>query len=111
MSVSLPLCHDQPLSPANKTNESGVKRRETGPLLGRFPPTYTSLFCALEKKEACVKIEMDLKSEIATVGQLQVYLLLKKADLLAYYDKRKFFGTKSAGLSVYLSLNFLSLGK
>ena len=58
-----------------------------------------------------MKIEMDLKSEIATVGQLQVYLLLKKADLLAYYDKRKFFGTKSAGLFIYLSLNFLSLGK
>ena len=54
---------------------------------------------------------MDLKSEIATVGQLQVYLLLKKADLLAYYDKRKFFCVKSAGLSIYLSLNFLSLGK
>ena len=28
--------------------------------------------------------------EIETVGQLQVYLLLKKADLLEYFTKRKF---------------------
>ena len=42
---------------------------------------------------------MDLKSEVATVGQLQVYLLLKKADLLAYYDKCK-FSVRKAGLSI-----------
>ena len=32
--------------------------------------------------------------EIETVGQLQVYLLLKKADLLEYYTKRKFKGPR-----------------
>ena len=39
------------------------------------------------------KIGENLKEnmEIETVGQLQVYLLLKKADLLEYYNKCEFF--------------------
>ena len=85
-----------------KNKKKWVSRQEERDwsLTGPFPAYLNFISLRFIEKEACVKRKaMDLKSEVATVGQLQVYLLLKKADLLAYYDKCK-FSVRKAGLSI-----------